>query len=386
MQKNKQITFIYFLTAVVSFGLMVSAYYIYDPMQIFHKAWERDVTFSTNMRQQAAGIINNYDNYDSVVMGTSMIENTSSKEAGKNLGGKFINISLSGSSYFERAIVLRSLFRQHEIKNVLYSLDVGKYLSQEKEYPKYPLSQFDYLYDENFWNDFRVYFNNKYLPCLFLLSKSERCIGEKITLDRPNAWFENEGHSIRFGGLDKWVSAKDNGQIIASFKDISETVQHIKNQEQKSLTDVDIIVNKAKVYIDENILSFVKTEPKTKFILFDPPYSRIQYAIWAQYDLPKFKIYKEILKYLAKRSDEYSNLEIYSFGEEPFIDDIATYKDLTHYHYSINSWMLSSVSQKKGLLHENTIDQYIESITRKALDYDLIELENTIQHKLESHP
>lgn len=382
MQKNKQITFIYFLIAVVSFGLLVSAYYIYDPMQVFHKAWGRDVTYSTNMRQQAAGIINNYDDYDSVIIGTSMIENTSSQEAKEKLGGRFINTSLSGSSYFERAIVLRSLFRQHKIEKIFYSLDVYSYMNQTKEYRNYPLAQFDYLYDESFWNDFKVYFNNKYLPCLFLLSESEECIGEKITLDRPNAWFKNEGHSIRFGGLDKWIASKDNKQIITSFKDISEAVQLIKSQEQESLADVDTVINKAKVYIDENILSFVKTEPNTHFILFDPPYSRIQYAIWAQYDLPKFEIYKEILKYLAKKSDEYSNLEIYSFGEEPFIDDIATYKDLTHYHYSINSWMLSSMSKKKGLLHEETIDQYIENITRKALDYDLIELDNKIKNNI----
>ena len=89
--------------------------------------------------------------------------------------------------------------------------------------------------------------------------------------------------------------------------------------------------------------------------------------------------YKEILKYLAENSDKYSNLEVYSFGEEQFIENIATYKDLTHYHYSINSWMLSTISQKKGLLQENTIDQYLENITKKALNYDLIKLENNIQ-------
>ncbi len=384
MQKYKRIILIYFLIIVVSFGLLLPAYYIYDPMQIFHKAWGREVTFSTNMRQQAAGILNNYDDYDSVILGTSMIENTSSKEANQKLGGKFINISLSGSSYFERAIVLRSLFRQHKIKTIFYSLDVDKYVQQEREYPHYPLSQFDYLYDENSWNDFRVYFNNKYLSCVFLLSKSEGCIGEKVTLDRPNAWFANPNHSVRFGGFDKWIAAKENGQIIKSIKNISETVEHLKRQELISLDNVDTTISMAKKYIDENIIDFVRMHPNTNFILFDPPYSRIQYAIWAQYDLPKFKVYKKILRYLAEKSDKYSNLEIYSFGEEKFIDDIATYKDLNHYHYSINSWMLSAITQKKGLLHERNIDKYLEHITKKALDYNLVELHNSIQHKLQS--
>lgn len=383
MKLNQKIVLVYFAVVFFTFALLIPAYYIYDPMQIFHKAWGREETFHTNMRQQAAGIINNFHDYDSVILGTSMIENTSSKEAGEKIGGKFINISMPGSSYFERAIVLRSLFRQHNVKNILYSLDVNKYFKQAEAYPGYPLSSFDYLYDESILNDFKLYANIKYLPCVLLQSTRKKCIGEKITLDRPNAWFENVNFSIWFGGLDKWVASKNNKQIIASFKAISDTVEHIKRQETVSLEKVGMTIHLAKKYIDENIMAFVRTHPNTNFILLDPPYSRIQYAIWAQYDLPKFKVYKEILRYLAEESDKYSNLEIYSFGEELFIDDIATYKDLTHYHYSINSWMLSALEQKKGLLHKDSINEYLKSITQKALDYDLIRLDNSIKQKLQ---
>lgn len=383
MKLNQKIVLVYFAVVFFTFALLLPAYYIYDPMQIFHKAWGREETFHTNMRQQAAGIINNFHDYDSVILGTSMIENTSSKEASEKLGGKFINISMPGSSYFERAIVLRSLFRQHNVKNILYSLDVNKYFKQAEAYPGYPLSSFDYLYDESTLNDFKLYANIKYLPCVLLHSTRKKCIGEKITLDRPSAWFENINFSIWFGGLDKWVASKNNKQIIASFKAISDTVEHIKRQETVSLEKVDMTIHLAKKYIDENIMAFVKTHPNTNFILLDPPYSRIQYAIWAQYDLPKFKVYKEILRYLAEESDKYPNLEIYSFGEEPFLDDIAIYKDLTHYHYSINSWMLSAMEQKKGLLHKDSINEYLKSITEKALGYDLIGLDNSIKHKLQ---
>ncbi len=386
MKKYKQIVLIYFLIIIGSFGLLLPAYYIYDPMQIFHKAWGREMTFSKNMRQQVAGIINSYEDYNSVIIGTSMVENTSAKEANQKLGGKFINISLAGSSYYERAIVLHSLFRLHKIKKVLYSLDVDKYLQQKKEYTHYPLSNFDYLYDNIFWNDFRIYFNNKYLSCLLLGSKSEECIGRKTTLDKPNAWYDEENNKGRFGGLDNWIAYKDNPYMAASFKTISETVQHIKNKEKGSLEDLDITINKAKVYIDENILSLVKMEPNTYFILFDPPYSRIQYAIWAQYDLRKFEVYKAIMRYMAKKSDEYPNLEVYSFGEEKFMDNIAIYMDLGHYHPSINSWMLSQITQRKGLLSEQNINKYIIHITNKAMNYDLIELNCTIKNKLRVLP
>ena len=383
MKLNQKIVLTYFAVVFFAFALLLPAYYIYDPMQLFHKAWGREVTFHKHMRQQAAGIINNFHNYDSVILGTSMIENTSSQEASEKLGGEFINISMPGSSYFERAIVLRSLFRQHNVKNILYSLDPDKYFKQVESYPSYPLSQFDYLYDKSTLNDFKLYANIKYLPCVLSQSSRKKCVGEKITLDRPGAWFDNINFSLQFGGLDKWIAAKDNEQIIGSFKAISQTVEHLKRQETVSLEKADETIIKAKKYIEDNILDFVRKYPDTKFILLDPPYSRIQYAIWAQYNLPRFKVYKEVLKYLAANSDMYSNLEVYSFGEEQFLDDIATYKDLTHYHYSINSWMLSAIEQKKGLLHKDSISEYLESITQKALKYDLIGLDDSIKHKLQ---
>ena len=383
MKLNQKIVLTYFAVVFFAFALLLPAYYIYDPMQLFHKAWGREVTFHKHMRQQAAGIINNFHNYDSVILGTSMIENTSSQEASEKLGGEFINISMPGSSYFERAIVLRSLFRQHNVKNILYSLDPDKYFKQVESYPSYPLSQFDYLYDKSTLNDFKLYANIKYLPCVLSQSSRKKCVGEKITLDRPGAWFDNINFSLQFGGLDKWIAAKDNEQIIGSFKAISQTVEHLKRQETVSLEKADETIIKAKKYIEDNILDFVRKYPDTKFILLDPPYSRIQYAIWAQYNLPRFKVYKEVLKYLAENSDMYSNLEVYSFGEEQFLDDIATYKDLTHYHYSINSWMLSAIEQKKGLLHKDSISEYLESITQKALKYDLIGLDDSIKHKLQ---
>jgi len=382
MNLNKKFVLTYFSTLIFVFALLFPAYYVYDPMQIFHKAWNRDKTFHANMRQQAAGIINNYSDYDSVILGTSMLENTSSKEASNKLGGHFINISLSGSSYFERSIVLRSLFRQHKVKNILYSLDFDKYFSQETEYPSYPLSRFDYLYDENWFNDFKLYANLKYLPCLLLQSSNSKCVGEKISLDRPNAWFEYFDQIVRFGGLEKWIKSKNNGQIIDAFKSIHETAEHLRKHETVSLQDVDITIGLAKKYIDENILKFVRAYPDTKFILVDPPYSRIQYAIWAQYNLPGFKVYKEILRYLAKNSDKYSNLEVYSFGEEKFVDKIATYKDLDHYHHSINSWMLSAIAEKNGLLHKKNVDLSLEYITDKALNFDLLDLDDNIVNNL----
>ncbi|ELV8017581.1 hypothetical protein QND80_001710, partial [Campylobacter jejuni] len=76
-----------------------------------------------DMRMQARGLIL-YKDFDSAIIGTSMLENTSAKEANKKLGGNWINLSLGGSTFALRAVILDYLFKHKDIKNIIYSLDI----------------------------------------------------------------------------------------------------------------------------------------------------------------------------------------------------------------------------------------------------------------------
>ncbi|MBL0703247.1 MAG: hypothetical protein JJV95_04620, partial [Sulfurospirillum sp.] len=198
--KNKSLVITFFVTSSILALLFFGVLFVYDPLKIFHKPWKYKTYLQGNMRQQAAGIINNWE-YDSLILGTSMLETTSSKEASQKLGGKFINISLSGSDYFERAIVLNYALKKRDIKKVLYSLDNVGSTGLGKGTKTHT---WNYLYDDNPFNDFNAYINNKYLKCLFSTSNKSICMGRKSDFDRPNTWHKTENHSVRFGGLDNW--------------------------------------------------------------------------------------------------------------------------------------------------------------------------------------
>lgn len=92
-------------------------------MQLYHKPFFRNATFSSDIRIQAAGVINNY-NFDSVILGSSMLENTSAKEAGDKLDGQWVNLSLSGSYLNERNVIMKYLFEKKNIYQIIYFLDV----------------------------------------------------------------------------------------------------------------------------------------------------------------------------------------------------------------------------------------------------------------------
>ena len=139
-----------------------------------------------------------------------------------------------------------------------------------------------------------------------------------------------------------------------------------------------------KQYLDKYLISSILDYQDTEFILIVPPYSRIKYALMAQYNKPDFEVYINTMKYLVNQSSKYPNLKIYAWGNEAFVDEIKNYKDLTHYKYTFNSWMLKQISLQKGLLTNGNIDSYIKEFRKKSLDFNLYELGSKIELFLNS--
>ena len=79
------------------------------------------------------------------------------------------------------------------------------------------------------------------------------------------------------------------------------------------------------------------------------------------------------------KSQQYQNLKIYGWGNEPFVDDMSNYKDRFHYSHLINSWMLEAIGNEKGLLNGANIDKYIDDFTHKSMDFNLSKVGDLIR-------
>ena len=382
--QSKKVIHTFFLSSLLMALLFFLLLYLYDPLKLYHKPFNEKYAnrFHSNMREQAAGVIKNWD-FDSIILGTSVLENSSADEASRKLGGKFVNLSLEGGNYFERQFVLSYVLKKKRIAKVIYSLDHLGVVSREG-HPTFPLEKWTYLYDDNPFNDPQIYLNSKYMKCLLSFSGSEKCLGKETDLDMPNAWFRDHEHAVRFGGLDRWFQASNNFQIKEAFRIIADTIQKIKEGVVVSFQNNDARVALSKHYLDETVLSEVSQYPDTEFILILPPYSRIFFAIEAQYDKPMFCVFKESIRYLVAMSERYPNLKLYGWSDHDFPDDIANYKDLFHYSEKINSWMFDAIKRKEGLLTSENVEVYLKKITKKAQDYNLFELGKKIDNYLQS--
>lgn len=360
--------------------------YAYDPLMLFHAPWGRPPTLHESMRLQAAGIINNA-RFDGVILGTSMTENTSAVEAGRLLGGEFVNLSITASDYFERGLVLAHALRQQALQRVIFSLDAGVY--GREGHPVFHREAFDFLYDRNPFNDVRAYLTPRFLECALQWSMSEDCIGrpaglDRLNLDRPNAWFELPEQKVRFGGLDNWFRARNDWQVNAALAAIAADGRRIAAGEPPVADERQRAqaVAEALAYVDQYLLQVVKAHPEVEFYLFFPPYSRIRFAQWHQLGLPLAGAHEAVVRHLAGAAEALDNLAVFGFESEDFIDDIAWYKDTAHYHQQIDSLILQALASGRHRLRAATVDDYLRAARHKAFAFDLRGLGQEIENYL----
>ena len=357
--KSKRLIFIFFGLFGIFCATSMALIFISDPLRVFHKPIICKNSIETNLRLGNYTLIKHYD-FDSMIFGTSMLENSSSNEASQILGGKFMNMSISGSDFYERALILNFAFKNKNLNKIIYSLDTDKFLYQKNGDATFAPSKFDFLYDEIKFNDFKAYFD-KYMV---VKSISNFAVCKNTNFDRIPAWFELEEFKSRYGGFEKWHKN--------SYIPIAKAIKNIKENNVQSLENLDEQILKSKNYVDEYILKFVSQNPQTKFYLVLPPYSRIHNAIEFHTKKRDFLVTKEVLRYLVEQSQIYKNLKIYAWGDTDYPDNIANYKDLTHYSHKFNSQMLLYLKDDIGLLTTQNFDEYYEKFEQKAKEFDLM--------------
>lgn len=369
MKKKLLISFV--LSAILTFGVILLRVYWADPLH-FYSLDTSKAKYSSNMRVQAAGLINNLD-FDSVILGNSHMENTSCREAEEVFGGKFINVSLSGSNLYERAVLLDRILSKGNIKTVYLMLASRL---DKTGHGKYSIENWDYLYDSNRFNDIKYYFNSHDLMCILTFSNSPACVGTYRDLDRPNAWYTFPAHNSRFGGVDNWVKHYTNNQLRPVLtKTIPDAIQKqskgVSNEvSSKTIEQIDMAVAEA-------LEKFVKTYPQTNFYCYFNPDSLLSRSV--ENASGRFGFYKEFVRETVKTLTPYPNVKMYGFDNLEFTQNLSYYKDLTHYQPQINSMLLKLIAEDKYRLSSANVDSYLSKLTERVENYDLISFNQMIQ-------
>ncbi|MGN0915692.1 MAG: hypothetical protein ACI4NE_04995 [Succinivibrio sp.] len=297
------------------------------------------------MRLQAKGYIDDTDNLKGIIIGSSMLENTSVSDTQKKLQksgyGTFLNLSLKGSAFSERKLVLDYALSNKKVSYVVYSLDPGPIFSS-------PLTgmQWEKLYDRNPVNDYLVYMNPSHLKCLFTFSASEKCVGKKQNSDYPPEWITDPLYKESFNGLCSWPI--QSREILKGFLYGYNSSDLIKKYD----------FSYQKKYTEDNIFYLTDKYPNTSFYFLIPPYSALYYSIMLKDAKEELEYQHRYLEYFAKECDRRANCSLYGFNDLAFTADIRNYKDANHYSDKINDLMIDAVSKSLNKITVANIGSY----------------------------
>ncbi|MDA3968581.1 hypothetical protein [Helicobacter ibis] len=367
--------FIYFFIFPLPFVIsLVALLYVYDPFMIYHKPYFRDESYSDDMRIQAKGIIDNYD-FDSYILGSSMLTWSSAKKASEVLGGKFVNISLNGSTFNEREVVLKYILKHKNPKHIIYSLDPLMLLMAVTQ----DVIKFDYLYDESFLNDFKIYYNVKFLFCALRYSTSEDCVGKKVELEKLMDW---EQFNIKtFGGFSNWIKYYEDEDQSVELRSVMRQLKNVKTLGAFTPINNTLDIQKQLTYAKRHLFSIIEQYPNVRFSIIIPPYSRLYYRI----NNPTiFYGYAQILSTLIFENKS-ENIKFYGFDHLSYADNVANYKDLNHYYKDMNDFQLSSIADDITLLTKDNVVNYLRFVEKQIINYDVQSLLDEFQSSITSN-
>jgi len=281
-----------------------------------------------------------------------MTQNFILSEAEDILGfSRFIKLSVEGGTAHEQSLTLKlAISNNKKLKNVLWGLDSFVFAGDKSKLTEYfPV----YFYKDGVFN--RI----KYLLSHEILIKSMVKLIPKHKIDKSDPLF-------KYNTMYQWQHKEESKFTIENVLQ-----QWIKNEKNFNT------INKGKKtfkYLKEsfdfNFLSIIRDNPQVDFKIFYPPYSILTYKL-----LQKRKLLTDELKfkyYIYQSLKELKNVEIYDFQVAKSIThDLNNYKDLTHYHQKINTWILNQIKERKYLLKEENIEDYINKLKIQVENFNI---------------
>lgn len=334
------------LLSVSSIVVVVIFNYIVDPYQQYRKTTIYKLPYE-NEKELNSGLAKNFD-YDSVVIGTSMMQNFNIEDLYDILGyQKPIKLTIAGCSVYEQNIVLKTAFKHKKIKNVLVGIDFLSYYGDIHRFKHGSASFPTYLYDENILNDY------KYLASSDTLGRSFEVLFKR----------SNDDWIYDFTKMYEWKSRTDDKNILSAIKDKWKNRKYFDDDAKEDEKKLHYLVDNFKY----NLLPFFKENRDTSFVLFFPPYSVLAYKVFEERG--ELRDFLEFKKYIIQALADSNNVKIYDFQLADNITyNLNNYYDLYHYNKEISKWILTQIRDKNYLIegrYENkkSIEFFLHNIS-----------------------
>jgi hypothetical protein len=322
---------------------------VIDPLQFYHKPWFYKPIYLNEQRYQNPGLARNYD-YETIILGTSMTENFFPSQVEEAIGGRTIKLSLRGSLADEQHRIARLALETGKPKTVLWGLDFfalrADGLDDQEGNPDYEFPY--YLYDDNFLNDYRYWFN--YYPYLELAKGFARHLtGRGTDLEHLYNW------------NDRFAFGED--VTVRHFRTkMAEYAAYARSNREEP-------IEAAQASFRTNILSLVEAYPEVKFLIYYPPYSILRQVFWRETNPERYEHQLAMKEWMFAEFSRYPNVEVYDFqAEADWTFNLGYYKDMSHHHQDINTRIAQAIGRRdpKYRVTAENVRRFAEELRRQT--------------------
>lgn len=328
-------------------SLAAGLVYVVDPFQHY-----RAMTLMTpvvDSKLQAyynVGMARNYD-YDTLLVGSSVTENTSTKLVEELFGGTAINLPFSGGTLPAFARMLDAAFETRQLSRVFICLD-NFAVAGEPEETNMDIP--NYLYDHNPLTDVYYLLSWDSITKVVELIQYNRQADtpDQLDLDKLYYW----GDQTTFNARRTLLSfGTYNGEFMDPFPTEGKVWQMTEN-------------------INRYLRPYIEAHPETEFYLYFPPYSSLQwYSERVNGMLDRQLFYRS---FYTEQLLAFQNVKLFDFqANVEWVEDLEQYKDMAHYAPWINDAMIEAMAADDFLITDlETLEANNGRIRQISYDFE----------------
>lgn len=327
-----------FVLCVLAVLLLLSAVaYCVDPFMQFRV---KDNTYMLQGWYVSTGLVKNHT-YDTLIVGSSMIQNFDMDLFRKELDCEPLHIGLGGMKPIEMTQILDLAYEAEKADTYYIGVDLMTFGSEAKDsrFAQYlmkedPLSRIRYLLSYEVWS--------LYLPMDAAFAAANTAgitlpdsIASKTSIDKLGDW------RLDFPVWGEETVIKNYKKGLYSVSDVDS-----ENLYQRCISEMDTFLTNCRF-------------DKGEHIFFFPPYSSL---CWCDYqNRGQFDIYLQAKQYFIEKATQYG-ATVYDFQSADFTTDLSNYKDTTHYMPHINDWMTECFATKECLVTADNMLAYQQKL------------------------
>lgn len=280
-----------------------------------------------------------HEDYDTAVLGTSMIENFSDRYLSEKLDAHVMRLPINASYITEQIAVLDTVKEHNDAKTIIWAIDyrtvdieVGDiYTLNNTKFP-------EYMYDQTILNDWKYIVNHNNF---YMALKQFRM---RKTGVNPFDYFVTKTET-----LNTWNWRSFNANLInQDYKDLYTGKKNLYDKINN------LPLETAKNTIDQTLIKAIKNHPDTQFKLLYAPKGILWYKLLDQEGILEKKL--DTLTYIVDKASELPNVEIYNFQNVfELTEDLNIYHDITHFSNKGNYYMADAIAEKR---HITTPDSF----------------------------